>query len=263
MESNKIVVITGASSGIGLAAAKVFIQKGMKVYNLSRTPSPLKDIVSIHCDVGDELSVGQAFLELEEKESEIDFLILNAGYGISGAVEETKIEDAIQQFNINFFGVVRCAKLAVPFLRKAQKGKIMIISSLAAVFPIPFQSFYAASKAALANFSRALAMEIAPFRIKVITILPGDIKTNFTAKRQKNIDGSLYNKRSNKAIKVMEKDEVNGMSPEIIGKAIYKISRKNHPKKQYTIGFKYKVLLLLAKILPIGIVDKIIRKIYS
>mgnify|MGYP000939925263 FL=1 len=144
----KVAAITGASSGIGRETAKYFQRKGWKVYNLSRRPSGEPGIIHIAADVTDEAEIEKAFALIHAESGGLDLLINNAGFGISGAVEFTELKDAKRQFDVNFFGTLSCIKAALPLLKES-RGRILCISSAAAVFAIPFQSFYSATKAAI------------------------------------------------------------------------------------------------------------------
>ncbi len=258
----KTVVITGGSSGIGLAGAKYFIEKGWRVIELSRRGCDISEVKHISCDVADEASVEAAYKDALSYTESIDLLICNAGYGISGPVEATSIRDAKRQFDVNFFGAFSIAKTFIPALRKS-KGRIIFISSAAAVFPIPFQSFYAASKAAVNSMACALRNELKPFGISVCALMPGDAKTGFTDARTPASDPEgIYGDKMIKSIAVMEKDERNGMSCEYVAGKIYKYAVKKHLKPTYTIGWKYKLFCLANKLLPFSLVNFIIYKMY-
>ena len=261
--SNKYVtIITGASSGIGFEIAKLYIGRGCKVYNLSRSDAKLNDIININTDITKENEVHSAFEKIKKECGKIDLLINNAGYGISGAIEFSKEEDSKKQFNVNLFGTLSCTKHAIPLLRKS-KGKVIFISSAAAIFAIPFQALYSASKASINIISQALANELKAFDINVCAIQLGDIKTNFTASRHKNLTGDdIYNGVIEKSLKVMEKDEQKGMEPAAIAEKIVKISERKRFKSIYTLGTKYKLFIFLSKILPISLINNIIAKIY-
>lgn len=175
---NKVVVITGASSGIGRAAAELFEERGATVVCLARRTVP--DFYCISTDVADECAVFSAVKEIEERFGRIDILVNNAGMGISGAVEDTSAEDAHAIFEVNFFGAFNMIRAAVPLMRRGGGGTIINVSSAAAELSIPFQSFYSATKAALSSLGEALRNEVRPFNIKVTAVLPGDVKTDFT-----------------------------------------------------------------------------------
>ena len=145
----RIVLITGASGGIGLAAAKLFFAKGDRVYGLSRRPCPEEGIESICADVTDEAAVRNAIKTVVSREGRLDVLICNAGFGISGAVEFTAYADAKRQFDVNFFGTSNCIRAALPEMRRQGSGMIIVTSSVAGMLSIPFQAYYSASKAAL------------------------------------------------------------------------------------------------------------------
>ncbi|MCQ2386531.1 MAG: SDR family NAD(P)-dependent oxidoreductase, partial [Clostridia bacterium] len=165
-----VVIVTGGSSGIGRASADYLAEKGDTVYSFSRHGESRAGVDHIPCDVTREDEVREAVLCVAKKEGHIDLLICAAGFGISGVTEKTPLPLARKQLNVNFFGVVSVVSAVLPFIRAQGRGRIVGISSLAAVFPIPFQSFYSASKAALEAYFSALANEVRPFGISVCCI---------------------------------------------------------------------------------------------
>ncbi len=264
MNNAKVVVITGASSGIGLELAKHLIQKDYVVYGISRSKIHDKYIKSIQADVANYEQLKQAYQEIFDIEGHIDCLINNAGMGISGSIEDTSLEDAKYVMDVNFMGVFYSSKAMIPFLKQSATSKIINISSVAARLAIPFQGFYSSSKAAINAFSESLRIELKPFKIQVCSVMPGDIKTGFTKNRKKNInEGKDYIKRVEKSIAVMEKDEQNGMDPEYAAKVIFKlINRRNLPLYK-TIGVKYKLFVFLQKVLPARFVNNLVGLIYG
>ncbi len=261
---NKVVIITGSSKGIGAAAAKMFKENGFTVYGFSRGGFTAEGINSVICDVTDTQSVKNAVSAVIAKEGRLDLLINNAGMGISGAVENTADRDAEYIFNVNFFGAFRMIKECIPHLRET-KGRIINISSVAASLCIPFQAFYSSTKAAVDALAFALIPELKPFGIKVTNILPGDTKTSFTEARRKgeSADNGVYGDRIARSVAVMEKDEQNGMPPEAVAKAVLKAALKKRPPVYKAVGFKYKLFMLLNKILPKKFVIFVIGKLYG
>ena len=260
----KIAVVTGASSGIGRFTAKSLCDSGCIVYDLSRRNIPLENVKYIKTDVTDEANVISSIKQIIETEGKIDIVINCAGFGISGAVEFTDIKDAKAQLDVNFFGMVSVNKAVIPYMRQNKSGRIVNISSVAAVAHIPFQTFYSASKAATESYTCALANEVKPFDISVTAIEPGDICTEFTKARQKSFDGDdVYEGRISKSVSSMEKDEEKGMSPDFAGKYIAKIALKKNVKPIYAIGASYKFLSTLCKIFPCRIRNYIIGLLYA
>jgi len=256
------VVITGASGGIGRAAAELFQRSGCTVYGLCRRGGDVSGVHYIAADVTDEASVRSAFERISGEAGRVDLLINNAGFGISGATEFTSLEDAKRLFDVNFFGGFLCAKYAVPLMRE-KGGRIINISSAAAIFSIPFQSFYSASKAAVNSLSMALRNELKDFGISVTALMPGDVKTGFTAAREKSAaGGELYRGIIEKSVATMEKDEINGMTPQYIAEQIYKIAAKPKVKPLYAVGAQYKLFALLSKLLPNGFINAVVGMMY-
>lgn len=252
------VVITGATSGIGLATAEKFIEMGHTVYSLSRRECSVDGVISIKCDITDKTMLENAVKRIDR----VDVLINNAGFGISGAVEFTTEEEMKSQFELNYFAQISVTNAFLPKLKES-KGAIIFTSSAAAVFSIPFQSFYSATKAAVESMCCALANELKMFGVRVGCVRLGDIKTGFTAAREKSFAGDdVYQGKISKSVAVMEHDEQNGMSPSTVADVIYKLSLKKSIPVVTTVGIQYKFLCGLAKILPVNTVNRLIGKIY-
>lgn len=260
----KIAVVTGGNSGIGKCTALALKEKGCNVYDFSRRDIKTDGIIHISVDVTDEEAVRAAVEKVVKEQGRIDILVNCAGFGISGAVEFTDLSEAKRQFDVNFFGTVNVTKACIPVMRKSGQGRIVNISSVAAVAHIPFQTYYSASKAAIESYSQCLANEIHPYGVSVCAVEPGDICTEFTNARQKTFAGDdVYNGRISKSVSGMEKDEINGMSPEKAGEYIAKICLRKHVKPLYSIGFIYKFLAVLCKVFPCRIRNWIVGKLYA
>lgn len=261
---NKVVVITGASSGIGLATAQALLKKNYTVYCLSRSAPKEEKIKHIKCDVTNRNEIESAFQQISEAEKQIDVVINNAGMGISGPVELEPQEHIDRIINVNFGGMTKVSAVAMPFLRQS-KGVLLNVSSMASEFPIPFQTMYSATKAAVQNFSMALANEVRPYGVRVCCLLPGDVKTDFTKNRVKAPDEkqNIYSKRVNESVSRMEKDEQNGMPASVIGNKIAKVIEKKHPPVCFTVGAKYKLFRFLKRIVPTGLFNKILYAMYG
>lgn len=260
----KIAIVTGGSSGIGRAAALSLRKRGLKVYEFSRRDIDTADICHISADVTDEDAVRTAVQTVYEKEGRIDVLVNCAGFGISGAVEFTELADARRQLDVNFFGNVNCTRAVLPIMRKQKSGRVVCISSVAGPIPIPFQTFYSASKAAINSYVMSLANEVKPYGVSVCAVQPGDIASGFTDARAKSYAGDdEYGGRISRSVAVMEKDEREGMKPETAGNYIAKIALKKKVKPLYAIGFVYKAFCVIMKILPCRFSNFLLGKIYA
>ena len=183
---------------------------------------------------------------------------------LSGAVEFTETSDVQRLFDVNFFGMVRMNRAILPLMREQGHGRIVNLSSVAAPVPIPFQTYYSAGKAAVNSYTMALSNEVKPFGITVAAVMPGDIKTGFTAARQKNIIGDdIYGGPFSRSVAGMEKDEQTGMDPAAAGRFIADVALKNSRKPLYTIGLAYKGAVFLTKILPARWLNGLIGMIYA
>lgn len=261
---SKIAVVTGGTSGIGRETALYLTQNGCTVYELSRRAEGVEGFRHISADVTDEESVRRAVEQILQEAGRIDILVNNAGFGISGAVEFTDTEEAKRQFDVNFFGMVRMNRAVIAVMRKQGGGRIVNLSSVAAPVPIPFQTYYAASKAAINSYTMALANELRPFGVTVCAVMPGDIHTGFTAARHKVGEGDeLYGGRISRSVRRMEHDEQTGMAPAKAGAFVGRVALKTGHKPLYTIGFAYQAAVLLTKILPAQALNWLIGRIYA
>jgi short-subunit dehydrogenase len=252
--NTKTVLITGASSGIGKIIADHLNGVGYEVYGTSRKAVSTADnqpatagllaqsstctVPLLTLDVTSDASVEQLMQVLEEKKIKVDVLINNAGVGLAGPLENFTIEEAREQFETNFFGVVRMVNAFLPLMRKQGGGLIINIGSMAGLIGLPFQGHYSASKYALEGYLSALRMEVLPFNIKVFNINPGDFRTGFTANRRiiKKVD-PVYQTKFNQLLKMYEHDENNGADPLLIAKKIEKLLFKvGGFKQRYVVG---------------------------
>lgn len=260
----RVAVVTGGSSGIGKAAAHMLAERGWAVYELSRSGADDGAVAHITADISDEEQVKEAFEQIFFNEGRLDLLVNNAGMGISGAVEFTDTRDVERIINVNFMGTFLCIRESLPYLRRSPGSQIINVSSVAAVFAIPYQAFYSATKSAINSFTLALASELKDSGIRVNGVMPGDAKTGFTAARVKNEAGAdTYGGAIKRAVAVMEKDEQSGMPPEKVAAFICRLAEKRGSGRLYTVGAQYRLFVLLGKILPSSLANKIVASMYS
>lgn len=247
----QIVIITGGTSGIGEATARLLAKNDCKVYEFSRREANPDYATHMRVDVSNAAQVKEAVDRVIAKEGRVDILINNAGMGISGAFEFTEESEARRLMDINLFGMNNTIRAVLPHMRKARSGRIVNLSSVAGVYAIPFQAWYSISKAGVRAMSLAVANEIKPYGVKVTCILPGDIHTGFTAARAKSIVGDdVYGGRIEKSVKKMEHDEETGITPEAAGRIVARVALKKNPAPEYTIGFVYMLFVFLGRLLP-------------
>ncbi|MBN2555921.1 MAG: SDR family oxidoreductase [Anaerolineales bacterium] len=272
MNTERVVLITGASSGIGEAVAAHLAASGYLVFGTSRQAAFPTEIHTgvvnmIPMDVNNDQSVSDGVAFIQQHAERIDVLINNAGYGLAGAIEETSIEEASLQMDTNFFGAVRLTNAILPVMRKRKDGVIIYIGSVAGRIPIPFQGFYSASKFALEGYSEVLRIEVSSFNIKVYILEPGDFATGFTRSRvvsKAARKSRVYQPAMGDAISVMEHDEENGADPAQIGAAVEKLIKSRPARFRIPIGPLYgKAALVLQRILPDAWMEFAVRKYYK
>ncbi len=266
-----VAVITGASSGFGYEVCKQLIEKGYKVYGISRRKHAPDGVTALTADVSDAGSVRAIVDEIASKEGRIDLLIANAGMGISGPVELTSEEASRRIMDVNFFGQIYAAQAVLPYMRTQKSGTIVFVSSVGAPIALPYQAFYSASKSAVNSVALALRNEVREYGIHVTVVMPGDASTGFTDARikhhgsdDKTTDGaeSLY-PGCDTAVASMEKDERNGISPERVAAVIVRTACRKNPAPLYVAGGKYRILLSLYNILPARAAVWLVGKFYT
>ena len=262
----KTVVITGASSGIGRETAAIFSKKGDVVYDLSRTDKPQEGVTHIYCDVTKPQTISEAFRTIAENHPHIDLLILCAGMGIAGSIEFTADEDMRHQFDVNTFGPIRVVQAALPLMRNMNTargkecGRIVFVSSMAAVFGIPFQAMYSATKAAVNSFAFSLRNELRRHSIGVSVVMPGDVKTAF--KRTTNMAHPDIYPQMASAISQMEHDEATGLTALSVARKVVKAATRKRPSLFYTSDFTSDLECLVQRLVPTSLALYVVRKLY-
>jgi NAD(P)-dependent dehydrogenase (short-subunit alcohol dehydrogenase family) len=234
-----VVVITGASAGIGLAAADRLHASGWTVVGASRrgtSPGTWRPLIM---DVDDDASVTAGMAAVTAEQGRLDAVVACAGWGLAGSVEQTPIADARDQLETNFWGAVRVVQAALPTFRSAGGGRVVLVSSIGGVLGIPFQAFYSASKFAMEGYGEALAYEVSPFGIHVTLVEPGNVRTDFTSSRRDVAvpDGpDPYGEASAKAVARMVEDERDGVPPDDVAKVIAKVLGSARPPRRASVG---------------------------
>ncbi len=251
----KVVLVVGASSGIGLSIANHLSSCGYIVYGTSRKPFVGNTaFLPLKLDVNDKDSIADAFRIILKSHNTIDVLINCAGWGIGGPIELSEEKDIRQIMETNFFGVDRLVRAVLPVMRGNRKGLILNTSSVGGVMGLPCQGFYSASKFALEGYSEALYLELKPFDIDVVLLEPGDFNTGFNANRYwtpKLNEESPYWEKSQLAKCKIDKDENFGRHPHILALKVEKILKTDNPKFRYVVAIPIQKLSVYVKrILP-------------
>ena len=274
MKTNvKTVLVTGGSSGIGAATARLLCDAGMTVYAASRSGkapegySQNGNMIPVVMDVNDAQAIAAVVGRIVRERGSLDAVVCNAGNGIAGPIEETSIEEIEAQYSTTFYGVVKTVQACLPVFRKQGHGRVVTVSSVAALAPLPYQGYYSCVKAGILQLTKALAIETKEFGVQCCVVMPGDVKTGFTKSRRVAVkaqrEDSPYYKGCADAVAAMAKDERDGMNPEVIGKAILRQLQRKNMKSEVTPTFLYSLLVFLIRRLPQKLVLKVIGWMYS
>lgn len=265
---NKVVLITGGSSGIGKSIGEFLHHKGFVVYGTSRNPEKVVNAIFplIALDVRDVDSINKAVAKVIAISGRLDVVINNAGVGITGPLEEIPTSEIKNNFETNLFGPIEVMKAVLPQMRVQQSGLIINITSIAGYMGLPYRSVYSASKGALELITEALRMEVKPFGIQITNVAPGDFATNIAAGRfhAPLLKGSAYEKNYGETLKTMDQHVNSGSNPNEMAEAVYKIIQTKEPKIHYKIGvFMQKFSIVLKRILPDKVYEKMLMNHYK
>lgn len=258
--SKKVIIITGASSGIGMATATLFANKGYEVYGFSRRIVGGLTFNEIQVDVNDEESVKLGVKQVVEKHGHIDVLFNNAGFAMVGAAEESSIAQIKAMFDTNFFGAIRATNSVLPIMRKQKSGRIIHTSSIVGLIPAPFMTYYGASKSALESLSESLDHEVRSFGIRSILIEPSFMNTSINA-HSVIIDNPIDDYvETRKRIEKLTTDGIEfSPSPEIVAQKVLEAVESSSPKLRYPVGKDAVRIAPLRRFAPTVIFEKIFR----
>ncbi|MGM4983031.1 oxidoreductase [Rhizobiales bacterium] len=258
-----VALVTGASSGIGLATARALRRNGYQVFGTSRKPmaDTSDGVTMLVCDVTDDRSVQSVVEDVVIRAGRIDLLVNNAGIGLLGGAEESSAVQAKALFDVNVFGVVRLTNAVLPIMRRQRKGRIINMSSILGLIPAPFNALYASTKHAIEGYSESLDHEVRTQGIRVVLVEPGVTRTSF----EENLTRAdqplpIYDTIRTDAEKLMREIVETGDAPEIVADMLVKAANAASPKRRYTAGKMAGQVRLIRRFLPESFVDKNLRK---
>jgi len=271
----RVVLVTGASGGIGKATAKLFAEKGHLTYATARRRETFPELQALAChplyvDVTDEQSMIAAVQEIEAKHGAVDVLVNNAGYSQAGPLEELALTAIRQQFETNVFGALRMSQMVLPGMRSKGWGRIINVSSVAGEITMMGTGAYTMSKHAVECFSDVLRYEVKSFGVEVVTIQPGGVSTNFTKVEEKLFSqgdqNSPYTEFREKVFKTLHQGASENrliLKPEQVAQVILEAATVPRPRKRYKVGLLAKVLPRVCRMLPEPVWDRFVASIYS
>jgi NAD(P)-dependent dehydrogenase (short-subunit alcohol dehydrogenase family) len=264
---SKVILITGASSGLGESMAPYLASKGNRVYGTSRNiGQQSKPFSAINMDVTDVQSIQAAVHQIMQQEGRIDVLINNAGLGIASPVESLDLDEARRVLDTNVLGVLRTAQAVLPIMRMQRSGLIINISSIGSEVGLPYRGLYSASKAAVDRLTEALRTELAPFGVQACIIQPGGVKTDINRNRIKVQlpDGDPYKESFETTYRLIDESVDNGLAPEAFGKLVEQLISTRQVRRCYRLGKPVeKLSVILKRLLPSSTFENMLKKHYQ
>lgn len=267
MKDPKVILITGASSGMGKVTAMDLIETGHTVYAAARTVKKMEDIKDrgghvIELDISVKGAAAAAVQQVISEQGSIDVLWNNAGFGLYGPVEEIELDKARYQFEVNLFGLAAITQAVLPQMRKQESGLIINTSSMGGKIYTPLGAWYHATKHALEGWSDCLRLELKEFGINVVVLQPGIIETGFSAELQKHFapesKNGPYQRMVRALLQGVESGNIKGSNPSVISKTVQKIIKAKKPKTRYLVGAMAKPLVGIRNMFGDGIYDKVV-----
>jgi len=262
---SQVILVTGASSGIGKATATYLHQKGHTVYGTSRRQINDTPFQMVQMDITNQEAIANGVKSILDQTGKIDVLINNAGLGTAGALEETPLADIRNVFDTNVMGVVKLIQEVLPVMRQQKSGKIINISSVGGMMGLPYRATYCSSKFAIEGLTEALRMEVASFGVQVCSLLPGDVNTAINDHRLTvEKSNSVYQQSFERTHQIMNDDVVQGISPEVVAKKVYRLINKKRIGGRYLVGKPLqKLTVFLKHQLPHSVFEWIIKTYYK
>jgi NAD(P)-dependent dehydrogenase (short-subunit alcohol dehydrogenase family) len=267
----RVAIVTGASSGIGAAAARRLHALGYTVYAVARRielMAPLADdgIRPVRVDVTDDAALAALVSRVIAETGRVDVLVNNAGYGAMGALEDVPMAEARRQFDVNLFALARLIQLVLPHMRNQGGGRIVNVSSIGGKVHVPLSGWYHATKFAVEGLSDALRLDLAPFGIRVVVIEPGAINTEWHDVAAENLLATsgqgAYAAEAARVVKVMSAAGL-ASPPEVVAKAIGRAVVARRPRTRYAVGLGAKPVILARRVLPDRVFDLLVRLTFS
>lgn len=266
MTDARVVLITGAGFGIGQATAELLNSHGYRVFGTSRDPKRHgeRPYPLLEMDLHSDESVSQCVQDILAQEGRIDILINNAGTGIAGAAEETRLAEARTVFETNFFGMVRMTNAVLPTMRQQHSGKIITMSSVGGLVGFPFRALYVASKFALEGYTESLRYEVHPFGISVSLVEPGGVRTPIAdAVPQVSHEMAAYAAQRSRLTEAFNTAMRQGMPPLRVARVLQRIIEQDSSPLRYTIGTQATLLMLLRRVMPQRGFELLMRRLFA
>jgi short-subunit dehydrogenase len=261
--NQKVALVTGASAGIGQATVEALRAAGYRVFGTSRkaASSKVDGVTMLICDVTDDASVKKLVDEVLKRAGRIDLLVNNAGFGVTGAAEESSISQVRSMFETNVFGLVRVTNAVLPIMRAQRSGRIINVGSVAGLGPFPFGAHYAATKHAVEGYSESLDHELREFGVRVAVIEPAATKTSFEASTVlADLPHAEYNAARTKYAVAFDRTMAEATSAESVAETIVLAAQDKTPRLRYTSGKSAGQIAFARRFFPRSVFDKVLRK---
>ena len=259
--SRRTALVTGASSGIGAAVATALVERGYHVYGTSRSPekitSPIPGVEYLALDLTDHSSVEACAAAA----GEVDVLVNNAGESQNGPLEELPMDAVERVFRLNVFGAVHLTQLLLPGMRSRGYGRVVMVGSMLASFPLAYRSSYVATKAAIKGFSDSLRREVSPFGVQVSTVEPGSINTGISERRTQYVrEGSPFEAEYRTMVNTLNANEAKGVSAEKVATTVVRAVEARSPRPLYAVGSNAPLVFALRRLLPRSVMLRIVAR---
>ncbi len=267
MNERKVVLVTGVSSGIGRETAQLLAERGFRVFGSARDPrrvDAISGVEMLQLDVTDDASATESVQSVLREAGRLDALVNNAGYALAGALEETSLQEAHEQFETNFFGVLRMVNAVLPAMRAQASGRIVNVSSVVGVIPEPYMGIYVASKHAVEGYTETLDHEVRQFGIRVSLVEPGFTRTGLGA-NGKTTDRVLgaYAAQREQALAFIQEQVRNGAGTRSVAEAIQRALTASSPRLRYRVGRPVGLVIALKWLLPEAVFYRLVRRVFQ